>query len=56
MTKEELRAKHGTPDDFAAAVNQAADDLFCTTDEANAAITKYRAEYEAAPSGGVGSK
>ncbi len=51
-TQEELRAEHGTPDEFAAVVNQAADDLFCTTEEANAAIAKYRVEYAVAPSGG----
>jgi hypothetical protein len=49
-TKEELRQKHGTPAEFEAAVIRAANDLFCTDDEARAAIAKYRAEYEAAPS------
>lgn len=48
-TKRELRETSGTPAEFAAAVNKAADDLFCTTEEASAAILKYRREYEAAP-------
>ena len=48
-TQEELRAAHGTPDEFAFAVSHACNDLFCTIAEANTAIAKYRAEYEAAP-------
>lgn len=49
-TKEELRAAHGTPEEFEAAVWRAANDLFITDDEARAGIEKYRAEYAAAPS------
>lgn len=48
-TKDELRAAHGTPDEFAAACIRAASDLFCTDEEAMVAIAKYRAEYDAAP-------
>jgi hypothetical protein len=48
-TQAELTAAHGTPDQFAEAVNKAADQLFCTTDEANAAIAKYREEWNTAP-------
>jgi hypothetical protein len=48
MTREELRKKHGTPAEFEAAVMKAANDLFCTDEEARVAIAKYRAQYEAA--------
>lgn len=48
-TKKQLRAAHGTPDEFAQACLRAANDLFITDDEARAATAKYRAEYEAAP-------
>ena len=40
-TRSDLREKHGTPQEFEAAVNRAADQLFLTTDEANVAIKKY---------------
>lgn len=46
--QKELYEKHGTPDDFADAVNIAADRLMVTTEEANAAIYKYRQEWTAA--------
>lgn len=48
-TKEELREAHGTPDEFERACVRASNDLFITDDEARAAVAKYRAEYEAAP-------
>lgn len=48
-TKEELRAAHGTPDEFKAACIRAANDLFITDEEAFRAVEKYRAAYEAAP-------
>lgn len=44
-----MRSVHGTPSEFAEAVNNAADDLFCTTSEAEEAIRKYRAEWAEAP-------
>lgn len=50
-TQEQLRAEHGTPEEFEAAVIRAANDLFVTDDEARAAIARYRAQYEAAPRG-----
>jgi hypothetical protein len=48
MTREEMRQKSGTPEEFAAAVMRAASDLFCTEEEARIAIVKYRNEYAAA--------
>lgn len=44
-TIEQLREKSGTPEEFAAACNRACDDLFCTTEERDAAIAKYSAEW-----------
>ena len=40
-----MAAKSGTPDEFAVGVNRAADDLYCTSAEADAAISKYRREW-----------
>lgn len=48
-TKEQLRADHGTPNEFEAACNRAANDRFLTTAEATAAVSRYRTAYEAAP-------
>jgi hypothetical protein len=50
-TKAELRSSHGTPEEFERAVWEAHGQLFCTTDEATAAIGKYRREYADAPEG-----
>jgi hypothetical protein len=44
----ELAKKHGTPEEFARACNDAADQLMATTAEANAAILKYQQEWNAA--------
>jgi hypothetical protein len=44
--QQELKGKHGTPDEFEAAVWNAHDQLFLTADEAVAAINKYRQEWE----------
>jgi hypothetical protein len=43
MTKrqENLKEKHGTPNEFAFALYRAADDLFITYEEADKAIEKY---------------
>jgi hypothetical protein len=46
--QERLRAAHGTPREFEAAVWRAYADLFVTHDEAVAGIQKYRDEWEAA--------
>jgi hypothetical protein len=48
MTRTELEKAHGTPDEFAAACNRAADQLAITTAECNAAIAKYRREWDEA--------
>ncbi|HEY2155990.1 MAG TPA: hypothetical protein VGH33_10195 [Isosphaeraceae bacterium] len=48
-TREELRAKHGTPEAFERAVWKAYADLFITKGEADAAIAKYRTEWNLAP-------
>jgi hypothetical protein len=48
MTNEQkrlLNEAHGTPEQFAIAVNAAADDLMCTTAEAEAAIERYRRDW-----------
>ena len=49
-TREELQAAHGTPEQFAEAVDKAYRDLMVTQDEAVAAIIKYRQEWASAPS------
>jgi len=43
-----LKAKHGTLEEFEAAIWLAESHLFCTHDEALAAINKYRTEWNAA--------
>jgi hypothetical protein len=48
ITRHYLRAKHGTPEEFAAAVWRAQADGFVTAEEAVKAIADYNAEYEAA--------
>jgi hypothetical protein len=47
MTDEQkrLKAVHGTPEQFAVAVNAAADDLMITTAEAQTGIEQYRREW-----------
>jgi hypothetical protein len=47
-TREELRSKHGTPEEFERAVWKAYADLFITKGEADAAIAKYRVEWRVA--------
>jgi hypothetical protein len=47
-TRAELRSSHGTPEEFERAIWEAHAQLFITTDEAAAAIGKYREEYLAA--------
>ena len=54
-TRAELRSSHGTPEEFERAVWEAHGQLFVTTDEAVAAIGKYREEYAAAPESDVAS-
>jgi hypothetical protein len=44
MGIEELINKHGTLEEFSSAVWAASDDLFCTPEEAIAAIEKYKQE------------
>lgn len=46
--QKQLAQAHGTPDQFAAACNRAADSLMITTAECEAAIEKYRREWEQA--------
>jgi hypothetical protein len=46
--RDQLRAKHGTPSQFAEACNRSADGLEITTAECGAAIQKYWAEWGAA--------
>lgn len=46
--QRELAAKHGTPEQFAAACNRAADTLYITTAECDTAVAAYIAEWEAA--------
>jgi hypothetical protein len=46
--RQMLIAKHGTLAQFSEAVNKASDHLFCTTEEADMAIEKYRQELRAA--------
>jgi hypothetical protein len=48
-TRAELQAKHGTPEAFERAVWRAYADLFITKGEADAAIAKYRTEWNLAP-------
>jgi hypothetical protein len=50
MTKARLslKKKHGTPREFEAGCNLAADDLMITTAECDAAVRKYRDEWEEA--------
>jgi len=47
-TRAVLRASHGTPEEFERAVWEAYSNLFCTRDEALAAIGRYREDYAAA--------
>ena len=49
--QKELAEKHGTPEQFEKAIWKAWDDLFITSGEADAAIKKYRAEWDAAGTG-----
>lgn len=51
----ELAAKHGTPQQFRAAVWRACCDLFVTVEEYHAAADKYDAEFAAAGSSLQGS-
>ena len=46
MVIEELERKHGTLEQFSAAVWRASDQLFCTHKKAIAAIEKYKLELE----------
>lgn len=46
--QKDMRRKHGTPEQFAMAVNLAADRLMVTTAEAEASIDKYDREWEEA--------
>jgi hypothetical protein len=48
-TRAELQTAHGTPAEFEAAVWAAHAQLFVTTEEAEAAIAKYRDEWNLAP-------
>lgn len=48
-TQREMIAKHGTPDQFEAAVWRAHADGFVTTAEADEAIRKYKSDYNGAP-------
>ena len=45
---KEMRRVSGTPAEFAEAVDRAADQLWITTEEAEAAKEKYRREWEEA--------
>jgi len=47
ITKENLKKKHGTPDEFKKAVMKACPDMI-TIDEANNAIDKYNDEWRRA--------
>ena len=47
-TRTEMRRRHGDPDKFAVSCF-AAVPAFISTDEANAAISRYRRVYEGAP-------
>lgn len=49
LSRADLTKRHGTPRGFAAACNQAADDLYITTAECDAAVEKYQREWNAAP-------
>ena len=49
--QKELAEKHGTPEQFEKAIWKAWDDLFISSNEADAAIKKYRAEWDAAGTG-----
>lgn len=53
LTRTEKAAAHGTPEEFEKAVGRAQADGFVTADEAVATIARYRAEYEAAPTGEI---
>lgn len=48
MTQEKLKAAHGTPEEFAAACNAAADQCMITTSECEAGVEKYRREWQEA--------
>lgn len=50
-TQGEMNAKHGTPDQFEAAVWRAQADGFVTTKEAYEAVRKYKSDYNSAPRG-----
>ena len=41
----DMRRHHGSPFAFAQAVERAADDLFCSTEEAERAVARYRFEW-----------
>ncbi len=43
-----MRARHGTPDEFSVSVGRALG-YWVSVGEANQAIRRYRAEYDAAP-------
>jgi hypothetical protein len=49
--QKQLSEKHGTPGQFEKAIWKAWGDLFITSGEADAAIKKYRAEWDAAGTG-----
>lgn len=49
LTREAKRLEHGTPEEFAARVQQNVTDGFMTTEEAQATIARYRKEYDASP-------
>ena len=46
--QRELAARHGTPREFAAACNRAADTLYITTAECQAAVTSYSRQWDEA--------
>lgn len=46
--QKDLAEMHGTPEQFEKAIWKACYDLFITSDEADAAIKKYREEWDAA--------
>lgn len=48
-SKEELRARHGTPVEFRVATMLAYEGLMVTWEEAHEAILRYVEEYEKAP-------
>ena len=50
-TLADMRRHHGSPFAFEQAVNRAADDLFCTTEEADRSAAKYRFEWMKVESG-----